>query len=322
MKSYSLILSALCCFLLICTCGGRGSSSSSSNGSSSSQSTASEDDISWIYGSWRYITDDGIRQVITINSDRSVNYAMYDFTGKIKTNYNSGLVASQSYNSFSVDSIDGEDVLFIGNKGGKVAISLYVDKRGRRLLTWDKKEPMEKEKASTHDYEIQESKIEFMKDEVMTDSFLHSTIFMSRAYGDTLGYLIFSREGVSRILTNKVKGGDGKMHLIGNAYSIRKAFSNEDSTSMESLIEILCVSGETITLTLHATNNGYQNNEITIEAERRRNSTSVLQKYMILPERYRPCEDFEALLKHLGLDASFFDDEVPLESQDVIDSMG
>ena len=289
MKTYSLVLSILFFFLFAAT----ESSSQTVKGGSLPE------DLSWIYGAWKYTTDDGIRQVITINQNRSVNYAMYDFTGKIKTNFNSGLIASQDYNSFDMSSIGGEDVLLIGNKGGKIAISLYVDKRGRRLLTWGTKEPMEKERTLTLGGEVHESKIEFMKDVNSTRDYLQSTVFISQLYGELLGCLFFEADGVYRLLTPKVKGGDGKKYKIGNSYTIRK------STEAYSFIDISCLSGETITLTLFARNNAYHNNEVKIYADTRGNDTEVLQRYEILPETFRPCDEPEELLERLAAISSY-----------------
>lgn len=300
MNRLFVFIPVLCCTLLLCGFSGFSSNPSRPEGARANTISESDDDISWIYGSWRYTTSDGIRQVVTINPNRSVHYAMYDFTGQTRTAYNSGLIAQNVYNSFSVSSIGGEDVLFIGNKGEKVAISLYVDKQRHRLLTWGTKEPMERENTSPLGGVIHESKVEFMKDVNSTKDYLKSTTFKEGKYGEPLGLLYFADDGVYLLVSQRVKGSDGKKHKIGNSFTVRK------STDAYSSIDITGLSGEKIVLTLFAKNSAYHNNDIHIYADLRDNDVDVLERYPILVKFFFPCDESEEeSLQHISTSLSY-----------------
>ena len=166
---------------------------------------------------------------------------MYDFTGKIKTDYNSGLIASKNYNSFDVSRIGEEDVLFIGNKGGKIAISLYVDKRGQRLLTWETKEPLEKEKMEP--LEGKKPYPDVIRDVETTNAYLQTTAFASSdKNGEVTGILFFTNDGVYHILTKEVTGGTAKKYKIADTYDVELC----EGTHALYNIYVNCLTGERI----------------------------------------------------------------------------
>ena len=105
---------------------------------------AEEDFPEWIFGNWRNNVD-GITISLQILPDRTARLTFYDFTGRIQTQYNSGHLGGGEFNSVAISKVDGDEFLFIGNKGEKITASLYVDRNRKLLLSSSDKTPFEHE---------------------------------------------------------------------------------------------------------------------------------------------------------------------------------